>query len=389
MISPEVAKLEDDPSAVLSGLKSKLDAIRTLADSVDQVRMSDWQAVKDKVDAALSELQASVDGGEEVLQAMCFLLSQSRKAEKSSRNAATYRRQKIVKRLVGAGWGKVAAKHVGIALDAAGSAGAEQPRWDTDPESFDMAKLTVFEKEGSDMTTANSLYEAIAGSLPDRTESLLSYLAEAEKSGGAMSRLDADSAKLQTMESLFGTLSHLDNTGSSPWLVAARMWTFRHGPAAWPLSGFGCLVKSVSDAVDVVLAAFPADTLVVKGITPADLASFLETPTGVKFLNTDTVFIPLSGSRTVWLPYGWMGSPIVVPKGGATNTPETEGKDDDTGIGIMAVFNPLSADAASKCSAAAWKAIETWNKQHLERNGTRSTWASRADVVKQFCDSTS
>ena len=213
---------------------------------------------------------------------------------------------------------------------------------------------------------------------------MMSYLAEAEKSGGAMSRLDADADKLGEIK-LFGDLGDLEHKGASPWLVAARMWAFRHGPAAWPLSGFGCLAASVSDAADVVLVAFPAEGMCTKGITPENLANFLETPSGPNFISQDAVFVPMAGSRVVWLPYGWLGSPIVVPKGGSNDTAESETKEDDAAVGIIAVFNPLLTQAVSQLSAPTWQAIMTWNKQHLERNGARSTWSARAELVNKNC----
>ena len=106
----EVAKLEDDPATILEALRAKLAVVRSLCESVERVRMGDWQSVKDQIETALQELQAAVDGGEEAVQAMCFLLNQSRKQEKSSRNAALYRRAKVQKRLSAGGWGKHAAK---------------------------------------------------------------------------------------------------------------------------------------------------------------------------------------------------------------------------------------------------------------------------------------
>ena len=50
-----------------------------------------------------------------------------------------------------------------------------------------------------------------------------------------------------------GTIKHIGNHGTGPWLSAFRPHTWRYGPSAWPLPGVGSLISAVTSGTFLLI----------------------------------------------------------------------------------------------------------------------------------------
>lgn len=404
--------LDQNPQSIRDALTTRIAATTALAKGLEKVRASAWEEHRAKVTAALQDLEAASSDATTMMQCISFLLGKTKKAEKAVKQSVRHKRTKVQTKLEEGGWCTQAAKKISLELET-------PPAYNDivrDPmvKNFDLDRITVWDASNEyGANLCKGFLATVQGQLDMKIANLASYLSDVAKSGGAMAKVDAMMPAYKDMR-LFGDMAYLEERGAQPWVCAARLWAFRHGPAAWPLTGFGSFVTCVSDAASAYLVILPVDGALARGIPLCDLSAFLDTKTGQGYMDEHLRLVSVPAGRTIWVPYGNIVLPLAVdPSDEAKKTTDAAtdqetSKSDSTSkdvgtdasketqvavtkpvadaadLATFLVFTPLLVQRASSLGAS-WTAIASFNMDHLDRNKARSTWTSRADVIAKFC----
>ena len=183
--------------------------------------------------------------------------------------------------------------------------------------------------------------------------------------------------------------------GGSPWLAGMRANTWRYGPFAWPLPGFGAFtsVAKASSELDVYLMCIPATSILKQGIALKDLAAFFESQSGETMFASEVQMVRMTPDAMVWVPYGSLAIPVAV----LDETKPVEQKvpaDMDpekvllrAGIVHMWCWTPFIAEYAVAVDLGAWRAITQWNKEYFDKHAAQRLWSERAKRVNAFLES--
>jgi hypothetical protein len=304
----------------------------------------------------------------------------------------TYLQNKVADKLIIGGYSQTFAKQLVPFLEQ----GLEPTM---DPESFDATKVTAWTKEH---TIGKQLQAVMCEIAPEVKMSeilrrLKQTMVEHPKCGGAMIKLGRKAAPTQLLSHLEPKLR--DHGGSGPWVSAAKANTFRCGPDAWALPGIGAYVTNASE-VPMKIISLPVDEIISKGICLPDVASFLGTPSGSQLFAQFAKIVRLEASDWAWIPYGYIAFPL---SQGAVSLIGTDGEnlegrdyeqkgmegvknymDDGTNVGFVWIHNVFSDRLRAGLSDLAWKAICSWNMDHLSKNKHRRAWTSRATMFELF-----
>ena len=133
------------------------------------------------------------------------------------------------------------------------------------------------------------------------------------KHPGALSTFQMGMDWLKTL-SIFKegeSLACCDEIGALPWLVGAKCKTWRWGPAAVPLPGVASLIAHVGRPdTQIWISCFQVSSLLEKGISIADLPSFLNAATGRKYVRQQCVFL-MTHNSVFFCPFGWVWVPTL------------------------------------------------------------------------------
>jgi hypothetical protein len=307
-------------------------------------------------------------------------------------SSQTYLRNKIADKLIIGGYSQTFAKQLVPFLEQ----GLEPTM---DPESFDATKVTAWTKEH---TIGKQLQAVMCEIAPEVGMSkilrrLKQVMVEHPKCGGAMIKLRRKAATTQLPGHMEPKL--LDHGGSGPWVSAAKANTFRCGPDAWALPGIGAFVTNASE-VPMKIISLPVDEIISKGICLPDVASFLGTPSGSQLFAQFAKIVRLEASDWAWIPYGYIAFPL---SQGAVSFIGTDGEnlegrddeqkgmegvknymDDGTNVGFVWIHNVFSDRLRAGLSDLAWKAICSWNMDHLSKKKHQRAWTGRATMFELF-----
>ena len=227
-----------------------------------------------------------------------------------------------------------------------------------------------------------------------RRTTLLSYLTDNPKSGGAMGRVEVSQGGLSCRLPIGVEADYVDDDGARPWLVCLKPYAFRYGPHAFPLAGFGCILHHVCGPPMSIIAV-PAKELLSQGISLPDLPAYYNTSGGAK--NFDMCKVVIKDFRRggmAWIPFGWVAWPLfykdaedAAPAGQAEQTDGGETKVDtnnDLKLPCFAHWPVFSQAMAQKVGGQVSSAIFAWNRQHLNKNASSRAYASRAAVFEKF-----
>jgi hypothetical protein len=121
-----------------------------------------------------------------------------------------------------------------------------------------------------------------------------------------------------------------EDNGSTPWLATCRPHSWRYGPHAWPLPGFGAFAQALDPAenLESYIVAIPITAIIKEGIAMRDVAAFLETETGSRVFGAEAKVMKLCKGSVLWIPYGFVAIPVAVleekdeeKKGASTKAP--------------------------------------------------------------------
>jgi hypothetical protein len=309
--------------------------------------------------------------------------------------------REVISSLVGGGFGKIHAKTIGSVLhdhlfvedsEASQTALALMKRLTAvtkDPKEFSRAAVSLF-TQGAIKDNIVAMVEAGADKIKSQRTALSKGMAANPKWLGALARLDGVDESLFTAMQLKTELMYLDDQGSVPWLVTMRLSAWRWGPSAVPLPGVACLLTPVGDS-DIWVQAFAAAPLLESGVTPKDLASFLETPSGTTYEHESTV-VHVEQGQVLYLPFGWFMAPFafddkaILKKALELDSSKpSKGKlaPERTCADFWCV--PLfSKEWASEVDANVWTSIGAFNKVHLDKKVGDRLWTARQACFDKF-----
>lgn len=95
---------------------------------------------------------------------------------------------------------------------------------------------------------------------------------------------------------------YLSDAGASPWIVGIGANTWRHGPSDITMPGFPQILVTMDS--HIILSLMALAPLLSQGLMPADLKTFLNTPTGEEFAKDHSSVIVIPPKSAIYLPAG-------------------------------------------------------------------------------------
>lgn len=213
---------------------------------------------------------------------------------------------------------------------------------------------------------------------------------------GAMCKTELSFDELAKL-SLFDVPCKLfcNHPGMSAWLLCSKVHSWRYGPAAIPLPGIAALWYNGSVQVAYFIQLIPVDGLLTQGISPTDLAVFLNSPSGTEYFNSKANIVRIDPGQAAFSPAGMLAVPIAVSldildkslvasgrKVGDSELPDK--KLPSVEHGFILHMPLLERSMCDHVPAASLSAITNMNIKHLEKNATSRLWAPRLEAMKDF-----
>lgn len=164
---------------------------------------------------------------------------------------------------------------------------------------------------------------------------------------------------------------YFDEQGGNAWLNCAKANYWRNGPNAFGLTGFAHFVQAVT--VKMHMTVLNISDLSTHGIALADLQNFLETPTGIKYLDLNSTLVTLDKGDVAFVPYGHLVIPLHAVLG--------EQKATWAYLWAFPVFNK---EWANVLSASTKRTLAAFHRAHFTLNSSRRMWDLRSEVFEKF-----
>lgn len=380
-------QVEGDPRGAIKRIEDARKVIRRLIDDMDDLKSTGWHDFYDNSEAALTSLDKAIDHGSEELQAVRFLIGDKAKEVKSINNSVRYKRSRLVERLMRNGYGEVMASHLVAKLEGDLSFPVNR--------DYDAGDVQMWVQNDEAQPT-HSVHKSVlafvqkCGDINSRKECLIETLTAKASWKGAMSIIDAPAQQFSD----FGLGVEGENVhgeGSMPWLVAARVASWRYGPFAWPLPGYGCFVAARGpETTKHLLMVMPAKLLLNQGIALQDAAAFFETASGTSLMKDVCRVVEVAGDSIVWVPYGHLAIPLALPRDCDEKLRKFRGDEQAYNaymakqLGFWWVWTAFSAHLASQVEEGTWRAIQLWNAECMERNKSNRAWTKRLELTTHF-----
>lgn len=398
MTEEQIESMESNPNEAMSALTKAIDEVRTVSIGVEKVKPNLWEDKLAAINKAIAAAEMAATTAGEVHAAVKYLLQEKSKKVKAANNTKHYKKLRIANKMSSRGHGTHASTFLAGELQSI--LGAKKvidiARDPTDSE-FDQGSLTLFTAKSA-AWVGDAFGEGVRQGMVERIASLREVLADTPRWGGAMVRHDPTIEKLQSIEILKRFEVDFSHKGSYPWVTAARSLHWRHGPAAWPMTGFASLVRAEVEGsgCDLLVFCVPAESILSKGIALTDLHSFLETPSGQGVAESACKVVHLKAREVLWVPFGYLCIPVVTKcetddpddGDGDDNKESKESKEKnekkrecDAGlVGAFTVLTIFSDALKDSVSDRAWKAIHSFNGDYLNKHGNKPAWGSRKQL---------
>jgi hypothetical protein len=390
----ELKQLDKNPQEAVQQIELAVQDVCTLLDELDGLRSSGLIQQQTKVQGALQKLEDALDAAEAELEAMTFLIKQGAKLSLREANHVRYARTKMNNKMQTGGFSKGFAKQVLFRCETPDTL-------TTNPETFVAGDpLMWLPEEGSESAFTNeyNLFRTKVTNFDDKAKVLKGSLEDKPKWKGAMVRLDVEAHDMKKL-GVFGDekLVKAEHQGSAPWLMAFRLYSWRYGPFAWPMPGFGCFVQLRGGTPEMHLLLVKASNLLQEGIAIKDLQSFFETQTGQACFRDHAKVVKLMPAAVVWIPFGFLAIPLAMAAGDLDydKAKDTENKDqemekdkdkdkDTDDMGYLWCWTPFVPKWASDVDTIVWNAISGWNSEHIAKNLAMDIWQDRKTVFTDF-----
>ena len=140
---------------------------------------------------------------------------------------------------------------------------------------------------------------------------------------------------------------------------------------------------------------FPAAEMLEQGISPKDAPKFLDTDSGMQYTKDSVVLVKLMPQEVLWIPYGWLASPLVLDKKedkaeekSEQSEHRQEEKDDKNEQLGFVMHVPYFSDTMAKAlSEPVRKAVLQWSSDHLTNMKSQRLWAGRHETFTKFLKS--
>lgn len=202
-------------------------------------------------------------------------------------------------------------------------------------------------------------------------------------------------ARLEVDEKSVGRIAYfkdaeVDHKGTNPWLVMQRLYSWRAGPAQFPLPGISALIAPMTAEYSLYVMVLPMAELLKKGIALADCHSFLASGLGGNIYQTYGRTILIPHGAALYVPRGWLAFPAVLPltsPDADEKTPDPKAKKKKKNAKPASPLASLPYLVASIPNAE-WMedltphimtAINEWNSGYMEKVATKRLWAPRAE----------
>ena len=164
---------------------------------------------------------------------------------------------------------------------------------------------------------------------------------------------------------------YFDEQGGNAWLNCAKANYWRHSPNAFGLTGFAHFVQAVT--VKMHMTVLNISDLSTHGIALADLQNFLETPTGIKYLDLNSTLVTLDKGDVAFVPYGHLVIPLHAALGEQKAT-----------WGYLWGFPIFNKEWANKLSDSTKRTLAAYHRSHFTLNSGRRMWSQRSETFEKF-----
>ena len=216
--------------------------------------------------------------------------------------------------------------------------------------------------------------------LESKTVSLKDSLKQNPSWPGASAKLGDDGCDLAA-----GAIPQLKSIvgeqGCSPRLFAQNKWAWRCGAQAWANPGLGAFARAESESIGLKL--LEVEQIVSQGFSLNDLASFLETETGVEVLNKSKC-VPVKKGEIVWIPYGYFVVPVSAHQIRDKDCIDPKTVEEEVDIAFVLALNTFVPKWAKQIDVNSWRAIVAFNRAFFEKNKAKTLWVDRASVFEKF-----
>ncbi len=328
-----------------------------------------WRIVWSTRYTPIEEVEEGRTKCSEHIEAMEFLLSQSRKEGKEVHNKQRYKKTKVVNRLIKNGYGKNHADKAATLLTTCSDAVR------MNPAEFDPRVVSVWKGDSKECKIFGDLKDLFDSAKPARdqkVEKVLEQMAdEKKKYQGALSYVPVD-LKPPSSTATFSEFKFSKGNWHMG-INAFRDDTWRWGPQAWGLPGVGVFCVAISNNCNFQVF----DVAALKGIHPKDIRAFLETPTGGKFTDKHCVHVCLQKSSICWIPFGHMVVPLSAVAADVADDAKIESE-----VGMVLTLHAPCVAWAKKVPQSTWVAIKDMNCNYLETQDKKMWKIMEEDFVK-------
>jgi hypothetical protein len=226
-----------------------------------------------------------------------------------------------------------------------------------------------------------TMVDGIADKLPGKQLELDTGMKANALWSSCQTKIEGDFSKASDFADWLGYgLEHADDPGACLWLTTAKLNSFRHGPKSIPMPGFACMLQAVTP-IGLWFYCLPVEPIISQGIVLRDIASFLESASGIAiFLEHGKIFELREGEVAV-VPFGWVAMPLYL-------RPELDTQKKRKSVVPWAMFVTLtlySKFSAQALSSAAWTQVQNHNNDHLGRKADHDPlWGSRKKLFDAF-----
>ena len=133
-----------------------------------------------------------------------------------------------------------------------------------------------------------------------------------------------------------------------------------------------------------------AQTLLDSGVALKDAGAFFDTPSGLSAFEEHAWVLNLEAGSVYWIPYGWFVIPVAFAAEGKQKQDVDEECDEETEqskkpeFGFALVWTPLLPTRAARVPSPTWKAIASWNNEHISKSTELGMWKDRQGWLKDF-----
>lgn len=393
----DVATMDENPNKTMSNLQSLDNDLRESLGQLDKVRAGDWPIFHAKLQDMTDRVKDERIASEALLAALDFMSKQATKVKKSGDNSVRYRRDRWAERLQVAGFPDEFSRRLSRRPEIENR--LQAPGIATNPTNADLYRPVLWTSEGGtpndegQAARANDIGKdfmnkllGITGAMKciaDKQENLQKFLSDSAH-GGTMSRLDASSQRLNSLQP-FAQAELLTEAGAAPWLNVTRPWTWRWGASVFPLPGMGGLILPLASChVEFKFLLVPASVILTTGVPLQDLHTFWDTPSGLDVAAKHLHIVTVTEASSLWVPYGYICLPLIclTPE----KADELGKKTDPTIFGNYIVFNPTLPDMARALDSGVWAALQSMNETHLNKVSEKKAWRDRAQYFSKICE---